>query len=95
MIYVKKNQYLKKKKKINYNDKKFVNYAIIDEKNYKYFVTDEYGNLFLLAFIDPFNLKQNNEQFILQYLGEINYSTCLTYLIIIIYLMDQINQIVN
>ena len=70
----------KKEKKINYTDRKFVNYAIIDEKNYKYFVTDEYGNLFLLAFIDPFNLKQNNEQFILQFLGEINYSTCLTYL---------------
>ena len=70
----------KKEKKVNYTDRKFVNYAIIDEKNYKYFVSDEYGNLFLLAFIDPFNLKQNNEQFILQFLGEINYSACLTYL---------------
>ena len=67
-------------KKINYTDRKFINYAIIDEKNYKYFVTDEYGNLFILAFIDPFNLKQSNDQFILQILGEINYSTCLTYL---------------
>ena len=76
----KKELVSKKEKKINYSDRKFVNYTIIDEKNYKYFVTDEYGNLFLLAFIDPFNLKQNNEQFILQYLGEINYSTCLIYL---------------
>ena len=67
-------------KKINYTDRKFINYAIIDEKKYKYFVTDEYGNLFILAFINPFNLKQNNEQFIFQILGEINYSTCLTYL---------------
>ena len=70
----------KKEKKIIYTDRKFVNYALIDEKNYKYFVTDEYGNLFLLAFIDPFNFKTLNEKFILQYLGEINYSTCLTYL---------------
>ena len=67
-------------KKINYTDRKFINYAIIDEKKYKYFVTDEYGNLFILAFINPFNLKHNNEQFIFQILGEINYSSCLTYL---------------
>ena len=67
-------------KKINYTDRKFINYTIIDEKNYKYFITDEYGNLFLLAFIDPFNIKQTNDQFILQILGEINYSTCLLYL---------------
>ena len=76
----KKELISKDDKKINYTDRKFINYAIIDEKNYKYFVTDEYGNLFILAFIDPFNLKQSNEQFILQILGEINYSTCLTYL---------------
>ena len=76
----KKGLISKKEKRINYNDRKFINYAVIDEKNYKYFVTDEYGNLFLLAFIDPFNLKQSNEQFILQILGQINYSTCLTYL---------------
>ena len=76
----KKELISKKEKRINYNDRKFINYAVIDEKNYKYFVTDEYGNLFLLAFIDPFNLKQSNEQFILQILGQINYSTCLTYL---------------
>ena len=67
-------------KKINYTDRKFINYAIIDEKKYKYFVTDEYGNLFILVFIDPFNLTQSNEQFIFQILGEINYSKCLTYL---------------
>ena len=76
----KKELISKKDKRVNYTDRKFVNYAVIDEKKYKYFVTDEYGNLFLLAFIDPFNLKQSNEQFILQILGEINYSTCLTYL---------------
>ena len=70
----------KKDKKVNYSDRKFINFALIDKKNYKYFVSDEYGNLFLLAIIDPFNLKQSDEQFILQILGEINYSTCLTYL---------------
>ena len=62
-------------KRVSYTDRKFINYAIIDEKNYKYFISDEYGNLFLMALI-----AQSNEQFILQILGEINYSNCLVYL---------------
>ena len=78
---ISKNELISKvHKKINYTDRKFINYTVIDEKIYKYFVTDEYGNLFLLAFIDPFNIKKREEQFILQILGEINYSTCLTYI---------------
>ena len=76
----KKELVTKKDKKIHYSDRKFINYALIDKKNYKYFVSDEYGNLFLLVIIDPFNFKQKEEQFILQILGEINYSTCLTYI---------------
>ena len=74
----KKKLFAKKDKKISYTDRKFTAYTIIDEKEYKYFVIDEYGNLFLLAFINPFNDENNN--FIFQFLGEINYSTCLTYL---------------
>ena len=62
-------------KRVSYTDRKFINYAIIDEKNYKYFISDEFGNLFLMALI-----AQSNEQFILQILGEINYSNCLVYL---------------
>ena len=62
-------------KKVTYTDRKFINYAIIDEKNYKYFITDEYGNLFIMALIQGLN-----EQYILQFLGEINYSSCLVYL---------------
>ena len=68
----------KKDKKISYTDRRYTGYTIVDEKEYKYFVIDEYGNLFLLAFITPFNDEKN--QFIFQFLGEINYSTCLTYL---------------
>ena len=65
-------------KKISFSDRKFINYTSISEKDYKYFIIDEFGNLFLLAFINPFTDEQN--QFIFQFLGEINYSTCLTYL---------------
>jgi hypothetical protein len=68
----------KKDKKISYTDRKFTSYTIVNEKEYKYFVIDEFGNLFLLAFINPFDEEKNN--FIFQFLGEINYSTCLTYL---------------
>ena len=74
----KKKLITKEYRKIKYTDRKYINYTIIDEQKYKYFVIDEYGNLFLLAFINPF--IDEKCQFIFQFLGEINYSTCLTYL---------------
>ena len=74
----KKKLISKEDKKVSYTDRKFINYTLINEKEWKYFVIDEYGNLFLLAFIEPFN--DENNKFIFQFLGEINYSTCLTYL---------------
>ena len=67
-------------KKVCYTDRKFINYAIIDEKNYKYFLSDEYGNLFLMALIGNYDSCTENEQYILQILGEINYSKCMVYL---------------
>ena len=67
-------------KKVCYTDRKFINYAIIDEKNYKYFISDEYGNLFLMALIGNYDSYEENEQYILQILGEINYSKCMVYL---------------
>ena len=70
----------KNDKKVTYTDRKFNNYAIIDEKNYKYFISDEFGNLFIMALISHYNSDELNEQFVLQILGEINYSTCMVYL---------------
>ena len=75
----KKKLYPRKDKKISYTDRKFIAYTIIDEKSYKYFVIDEYGYLFLLAFIIN-NINEEDNKFVFQYLGEISYSTCLTYL---------------
>ena len=57
-----------------YTDRKFVNYCIVDEIQNKYCVCDEYGDLFLFA------IQDNNKELILQFLGEISYSSCLTYL---------------
>ena len=76
----KKKLLAKKDKKISYEERKFTSYTIIDEKNYKYFVIDEYGNLFLLVLILPFSEEKNKANLIFQFLGEINYSTCLAYL---------------
>ena len=66
--------------KVSYTDRKFINYAIIDEKNYKYFISDEFGNLFIMALIIHYDSELQREQFILQILGEINYSNCMVYL---------------
>ena len=76
----KKKLFAKNDKKISFEDRKFSSYTIIDEKNYKYFVIDEYGNLFLLVLILPFSEEKNKANLIFQFLGEINYSTCLAYL---------------
>ena len=76
----KKKLVAKKDKKISFEERKFTNYTIIDEKNYKYFVIDEYGNLFLLVLVLPFSEEKNKANLIFQFLGEINYSTCLAYL---------------
>ena len=76
----KKKLIAKKDKKISFEERKFTTYTTIDEKNYKYFVIDEYGNLFLLVLISPFSEEKNKANLIFQFLGEINYSTCLAYL---------------
>lgn len=67
------NKLFDSKIKISYSDRKFVAYCVIDEINNKYFTVDENGNLFLLAF-------KSEKELILQFLGEVNYASCLTYL---------------
>ena len=75
---IKKKLVLQNDKMVSYADRKFINYAMVEEKNYKYLISDEYGNLFLMALV--VQLEYSSEQFILQILGEINYSNCLVYL---------------
>ena len=70
--YYKNNKLNDSNDQISYTDRKFVTYCIVDSDNDKYLTVDDMGNLFLLAF--------KNYKLILQFLGEINYSSCITYL---------------
>ena len=76
----KKKLIAKKDKKISFEERKFTTYSSIGENDYRYFVIDEYGNLFLLALISPFSEDKDESKLLFQFLGEINYSTCLAYL---------------
>lgn len=69
-------------KSMAYEERKFVDYVTVDEKNYKYYVIDERGTLFLLGFLGT---KKNitNLSFgiiSLQILGKVNTCSCMTYL---------------
>ena len=70
--YYKHNKLNDSNDQISYTDRKFVTYCVVDSENDKYLTVDDMGNLFLLAF--------KNYKLILQFLGEINYSSCITYL---------------
>ena len=79
--YMKKHLTLSKK--MSYDKKKFINYTIVDEKNYKYYVLDDLGNLYLLYF-QKINNKTNNikefPELVLQIQGRVNLPSCMTYL---------------
>ena len=59
---------------ITYADRKFVSYCLIDEEQNKYFISDEYGNLFI------FVVKDTSYEILMQFLGEVSYASCITYL---------------
>ena len=70
-------------KAISYDKKKFVNYTTVDEKNYKYYVLDELGNLYLFSFHKKDNKKRNINDFsemVLQLQGQVNFPSCMAYL---------------
>jgi hypothetical protein len=70
-------------KTLKYSKKRFINYITLDEKNYKYYIVDDLGNLFLFRFIEV-NQKQNdildNPDMTLQLLGQVNLPSCMAYL---------------
>ena len=70
-------------KTLKYSKKRFINYITLDEKNYKYYIVDDLGNLFLFRFIE-INQKQNdildNPDMTLQLLGQVNLPSCMAYL---------------
>jgi DNA damage-binding protein 1 len=72
----------------SYSDRKFITFCEID--SHRYLILDEFGNLFLLAFksetwTNSYNsISQmdhvKNFSVILQFLGEVNYASSITYL---------------
>ena len=76
------NSIMSTSKSMAYDERKFIDYVIVDEKNYKYYVIDENGTLFLLRFLDTKKNRTNMEFGIitLQILGKVNKCSCMTYL---------------
>ena len=70
-------------KAINYSKRKFIDYVVVDENNFKYYVIDENGEIFLLAFLNKKdNENSNNINIIgnLQIIGQLNPCSCIAYL---------------
>ena len=68
-------------KSMVYNQRKFIDYVTADQKNYKYYVIDENGTIFLLGFLRAKNNETNTTFGItLQVLGKVNNCSCMTYL---------------
>ena len=76
------NSIISTSKSMAYDERKFVDYVTVDEKNYKYYVIDENGTLFLLGFLDTKKNRKNMEFGIinLQILGKVNNCSCMAYL---------------
>ena len=64
-------------KPIKYEKRKFIDYVIVDEKNFKYYVIDEDGEIFLFGLLSKHN---SNIGITLQVLGKVNNCSCLAYL---------------
>ena len=70
-------------KSITFERRKFIDYVIVDEKKFKYYVIDENGEIFLFGFLNLKNnqdIKNKNLGISLQILGKVNKCSCLAYL---------------
>ena len=70
-------------KGISYDKKKFINYTTVSEKEYKYYVLDDLGNLYLFSFHKKNNKKCgviDFSEFVLQLQGKVNFPSCMAYL---------------
>ena len=69
--------HLSSSKSITYEKRKFIDYVIVDEKNIKYYVIDENGEIFLFCLLTTHNI---NIGITLQVLGKVNACSCMAYL---------------
>jgi hypothetical protein len=73
--YDKINKSLTHSKPVTYDKTRFIDYITIDEKNYKYYIIDDIGSLYLFNFIQGKNkIKDNKEntEMILQLIDKVN-----------------------
>ena len=81
--YDKINKSLTCSKSVKYNKTRFIDYITVDEKNYKYYVIDDLGSLYLFNFLQGKNIIKDNEANIemdLQFIGKVNPPSCMAYL---------------
>ena len=81
--YDKINKSLTHSKPVTYDKTRFIDYITIDEKNYKYYIIDDIGSLYLFNFIQGKNkIKDNKEntEMILQLIDKVNPPSCMAYL---------------
>ena len=74
---------LNSSKSITYEKRKFIDYVAVDEKNCKYYVIDENGEIFLFGLLNTKNnknAKNINIGISLQILGKVNNCSCMAYL---------------
>ena len=69
------NKSLTCSKSISYEKKKFVDYILVDEKNFSYYIIDDLGFLYLFSMKKIENLKM-----FLQYIGKVSPPSCFAYL---------------
>ena len=81
--YDKINKSLICSKSVKYNKTKFIDYITVEEKNYKYYIIDDLGSLYLFNFLQANNkIKDNkaNTEMGLQFIGKVNPPSCIAYL---------------
>ena len=81
--YNKENKSLLCKKSISYGKKRFIDYILVDEKNFSYYIIDDLGFLYYFGFMKlkkENNFEEENLEMILQYIGKVSPPSCIAYL---------------
>ena len=81
--YNKDNKSLTCSKSISYDKKKFIDYILVDEKNFIYYIIDDLRFLYSFGFKKmkkENNFDEENLEMNLQYLGKVSPPSCMAYL---------------
>ena len=73
---------IKKTNFISYGKKRFIDYILVDEKNFIYYIIDDLGFLYSFGFKKmkkENNFDEENLEMILQFIGKVSPPSCMTY----------------